>query len=130
MNIASLKFGLTIFLSFSLLACGGVKDEKMGLDERIAEYGYRPGENVDQIQAYRISDWTYLDDHHFMFSNGLSDHYLISLKNACGELRSSETLAFKTRTSTLTKFDVVIVPQSGVDKRCSIESISRLTPAD
>ncbi|MBW2941893.1 DUF6491 family protein [Zhongshania aquimaris] len=130
MNITSLKVGLTIFLSFSLLACGGVKDEQMGLDERIAEYGYRPGENIDQIQAYRISDWTYLDDHHLMFSNGLSDHYLISLKNACSELRSSETLAFKTRTSTLTKFDVVIVPQSGVNKRCSIESISRLTPTD
>lgn len=130
MNTAIIKFNVLILLSFFLLACGNVKDEKMGLDERLAEYGYRPGENVTQIQSYRITDWTYLDSQHLMFSNGISEHYLISLKNRCSGLSSTEAVLFETRTNVLTKFDEVIVPASGVPTHCSIESISRLTPAE
>lgn len=125
-----IKSNLLILMAFSLLACGGVKEDAKGLDERLADYGFRPGENIDQIQSYRISDWTYLDNRHFMFSNGISEHYLISLKNRCDQLRSTEALVFKTRTNTLTKFDEIIVPEAGVSKRCSIESISKLDRAE
>lgn len=126
MNKIMIKFNIVILLGFTLIACGSVKDDEMGLDERLAEYGYRPGENVDQIQSYRISDWTYLDSQHIMFSNGLAEQYLVSLKTNCRQLQSSETLLFKTRNSALSKFDEVIVPESGVSKHCSIESISKL----
>ena len=125
-----IKSNLLILMAFSLLACGGVKEDAKGLDERLADYGFRPGENIDQIQSYRISDWTYLDNRHFMVSNCISEHYLISLKNRCDQLRSTEALVFKTRTNTLTKFDEIIVPETGVSKRCSIESISKLDRAE
>ena len=130
MNRTVIKFNVLILLCFSLLACTAVIDDAKGLDERLAEYGYRPGQNVDQIQSHQIADWTYLDSRHLMFSNGVAEHYLISLQRPCTALRGSEVLLFKTRTNSLSKFDELVVPEGGVAKHCSIESMSRLIRAE
>tara|TARA_R110001592_G_scaffold97408_2_gene279003 strand:+ start:4056 stop:4448 length:393 start_codon:yes stop_codon:yes gene_type:complete len=130
MNRTIIKLNVLILLGFSLLACTAVIEDAKGLDERLAEYGYRPGQNVDQIQSYQITDWTYLDSRHLMFSNGLTEHYLISLQGPCAALRGSEILLFKTRTNSLSKFDELVVPEDGVAKHCSIESMSRLIRAE
>jgi hypothetical protein len=65
-----------------------------------------------------------------MFSNGVAEHFLISLQLPCIALRDSEILLFKTRTNSLGKFDEIVVSQDGVTKYCSIEAISRLIRAE
>ncbi|MDF1691841.1 MAG: DUF6491 family protein [Zhongshania sp.] len=120
-----IKFGVALCVLASVVACSTVKDER-GLDERLAESGYRPGESIDRISSYRISDWTYLDDRHLIFSNGISEHYLVSLNRPCADLRGSQQLAFKTRTNILTRFDEVLVPSDGLPIRCGIEAISKV----
>jgi hypothetical protein len=130
MNRVIIKFTVLILVSFALLACTALIDDAEGLDERLAEYGYRPGQNVDQIQSYQIVDWTYLNSRHLMFSNSVAEYFLISLQLPCIALRDSEVLLFKTRTNSLGKFDELVVSDDGVAKHYSIEAISRLIRAD
>ncbi len=119
---------LIVFLAAGLAACAAAAPEKPALtrDEQLANLGYRPGEQIDRLSQYRISDWNYLDNKHFLFSSGPTHAYLISLKSPCTELRSVENIAFRTRTESLTPFDDIIVPTSGVPRYCAIESIQKL----
>ena len=53
MNLQYIKIGLAQILAVSLIGCALVKDEP-ALDERLAEYGYRPGESVEAVDDCAI----------------------------------------------------------------------------
>ncbi|WP_373077723.1 DUF6491 family protein [Zhongshania sp.] len=129
MNFQGVKLGLVQILAVSLVACAVVKDEP-ALDERLAEYGYRPGESVDGVADYQVSDWQYLDDRHLIFSNSNAEHYLLSLRKNCTALRSAEQLAFKPISGTLTRIDDVVVSNSEELAHCEIETISNVYPSE
>ncbi len=129
MNFQGVKLGLVQILAVSLIACAMVKDEP-ALDERLAEYGYRPGESVDGVADYQVSDWQYLDDRHLIFSNSNAEHYLLSLRKNCAALRSAEQLAFKPISDALTRVDDVIASSSEALSHCAIETISKVYPSE
>lgn len=129
MNLQYIKIGLAQILAVSLIGCALVKDEP-ALDERLAEYGYRPGESVEAVDAYQVADWQYLDDRHLIFSNNNAEHYLLSLRKNCTALRSAEQLAFKPISDALTRIDDVIASNSEALSRCAIETISIVYPSE
>jgi hypothetical protein len=129
MNLQYIKIGLAQILAVSLIGCALVKDEP-ALDERLAEYGYRPGESVEAVDDYQVTDWQYLDDRHLIFSNNNAEHYLLSLRKNCTALRSAEQLAFKPISDALTRIDDVIASNSEALNRCAIETISMVYPSE
>ena len=129
MKIRRIKIGFAQLVAVSLIGCAMVQDEP-ALDERLAEYGYRPGESVDSVDSYQVSDWEYLDDRHLVFSNGEAEHYLLSLRANCSALRSAEKLEFKPISDALTRVDDVIVSNSEALARCTIETISKVYPSE
>jgi hypothetical protein len=129
MNLQYIKIGLAQILAVSLIGCALVKDEP-ALDERLAEYGYRPGESVEAVDDYQVTDWKYLDDRHLIFSNNNAEHYLLSLRKNCTALRSAEQLAFKPISDALTRIDDVIASNSEALNRCAIETISMVYPSE
>ncbi|WP_414729762.1 DUF6491 family protein [Zhongshania aliphaticivorans] len=129
MNLQYIKIGLAQILAVSLIGCALVKDEP-ALDERLAEYGYRPGESVEAVDDYQVADWQYLDDRHLIFSNNNAEHYLLSLRKNCTALRSAEQLAFKPISDALTRIDDVIASNSEALSRCAIETISMVYPSE
>ncbi|MFT4920288.1 MAG: hypothetical protein ACI8RU_002923 [Zhongshania aliphaticivorans] len=129
MNLQYIKIGLAQILAVSLIGCALVKDEP-ALDERLAEYGYRPGESVEAVDDYQVTDWQYLDDRHLIFSNNNAEHYLLSLRKNCTALRSAEQLAFKPISDALTRIDDVIASNSEMLSRCAIETISMVYPSE
>jgi hypothetical protein len=96
----------------------------------LAEYGYRPGESVEAVDDYQVTDWQYLDDRHLIFSNNNAEHYLLSLRKNCIALRSAEQLAFKPISDALTRIDDVIASNSEALNRCAIETISMVYPSE
>ena len=129
MKLHGIKIALAQILAVSLIGCAMVKDEP-ALDERLAEYGYRPGESVEAVDTYQVADWQYLDDRHLIFSNSNAEHYLLSLRKNCIALRSAEQLAFKPISDALTRIDDVIVSNSEELARCEIETISKVYPSE
>lgn len=126
------RFLLISIMAAAVTGCATSMPEKAPatLDEELANLGYRPGEEIDRLSQYRISNWTYIDRQHFLFSSGPTHAYLISLKTPCSELSSVENLAFRTRTESLTPFDQIIVSTSATPRYCAIDNIQKLYRED
>jgi len=113
---------------FGLVACAGTPDEGgMSLELQLEQKGYAIGEPVDRIHNYRLNGWNDVDRYNVIIRTGPSDRYLVSLKNPCDGLRSAQSIAFKTTTGSLTKFDSLQVRGSpGFVERCLIDSLHKL----
>ncbi len=128
MKLRMIKACFVQLAVLSLFACAVVNDEP-ALDERLAEYGYRPGENVEKVDSYQVGDWQYLDERHLIFGNG-EDHYLLSLNANCPALQSAEHLAFKPRSAALRRLDDAIFTSATTLAHCEIEAISKVYPSE
>lgn len=95
--------------------------------EVMADRGYAIGEAVQEIRDYQINGWNSVDDRHLILNSGPSRDYLISLKNYCTGLTSTENLRFTTTAGTLTRLDKVVVDEMAVPSQCLIDKIETLT---
>jgi hypothetical protein len=129
MKLKLIKACFIYLVALSLFACAVVSDEP-ALDERLAEYGYRPGESIEQLDSYQVADWQYLDDRHLLFSNGEAEYYLLSFRASCSMLRSADRLAFKPQSAGLSRFDSAILSNATALAHCEIEAISMVYPSE
>jgi len=110
-----------------LVACAGTTSPQPTLEQKLAAKNYRLGEPVERILQYRLDGWAYLDREHVIMQTAPSTYYLVSLRGPCTGLSSAEVIAFTTTTSQLTRFDKLLVRNSGrmIDK-CYIDSLHKL----
>ena len=86
-------------------------------------------QKVDQIWQYRIDGYQTIDDQAVIMTNGSNEKYLVELGFPCQGLSTSWNIGFTTTTSSLTRFDKLIVPGTmGQPGGCAIESIMKLEP--
>jgi hypothetical protein len=124
---ASLKWLLTVPLTGVLLGCATSAEAPLTLYQMLDERELRLAEPVDRIYDYRISGWNYLDREHLILLDGASRKYLVTLKNPCHGLQSSEVIAHTSTVSTLTTFDKFLVRDvGGIVDQCYIQSLHRL----
>jgi len=121
---------LTI-MAFGLSACASGQLNTMGLYERLEARNYVLAEPVNRISYHRINGWSELDDRHVIISAGVSDHYLLTLRNSCRDLNSSMDIGFSATVGNLTTADKLIVKgPGGFLDYCYISTITRLKKAD
>lgn len=97
-------------------------------NEKLSKLGYEQGEKVDRVEHYRVNGWNYIDDRHIVIYAGPGDRFLITTLIDCRDLSSTENIGFTTTTSSLTKFDKLIVRGAGgIVQNCPITQINALT---
>ncbi len=96
--------------------------------DKLEKRNFEVGQPVDRIQNYRINGWNSIDRRNLIFNAGASRNFLITLRNPCDGLRSSETLAFSSTVNSVTNKDRVVVRGSGgFIERCLIDEMYELT---
>lgn len=120
-------FALSNFVLSSIVHAETYKD----LGAKLSELGYEQGEKVDRIEHYRVNGWNYIDDQHIVIYAGPGNRFLITTLNDCRDLSSTENIGFTTTTSSLTKFDKLVVRGAGgMVQNCPITQINALTKTD
>ena len=107
--------------------------------EQLAESkGYTLGASVDYIQNYKLDGWNYLNAQAIIMRSSPSERYLITLRDYCPELSSTEAIAStSTNNSMRARFDAIIVRfnNSGSltsmsnTRKCYIDKIYKMTKA-
>ncbi len=125
------KLFVTALMSLLLVACssGPIKSVE-NLDQRLSEMGYESRKSVTRISNYRIHGWRHVTDRAAMISTSPKKHYLITFAITCPELRTANAIAVKTGLSTLTRHDQIIVRSSPGVRRCQIDDLFELVPAE
>lgn len=102
-------------------------DETATLEARLSKLGYTQGEPLESISDYRVDGWNYIDDKHVMIYTRVSKRTLLTLLSDCPELSGVEHIGFSTTATKLTKFDKIVVRDSGGIRRdCQINAIHQL----
>ena len=96
----------------SLASCATTPGEEVTLEEKLAAQGFVMGEQIRSIRSWKLENWTYVDDYHFIMHSGGRDRYLISLHTPSTELRYAVFLGFSKTAGSLTDMDQVIVRYS------------------
>ncbi|WP_028080398.1 DUF6491 family protein [Solimonas soli] len=96
------------------------------LDDKLAERGYKLGGDIDRIQNWSIDGWSYIDDEHVVFNAGPSRDYLVTVLMPCNGLSSANTIGFSTTVSAVTKFDKLVVRNTGFTDQCPIRELHEL----
>lgn len=97
------------------------------LSVKLGELGYAQGATVDRVEHYRVNGWNYIDDRHIVVYAGPSSRFLITTMSDCRDLSSTENIGFTTTTTSLTKFDKLIVRGvDGIMQHCPITQINTL----
>jgi hypothetical protein len=87
-------------------------------------------QKIDEIWQYRIDGYQTIDDQAVIMTNGAHEKYLVELGFPCEGLSTSWNIGFTTTTSSLTRFDKLIVPGTiGHPGGCPIQSLMKLEPA-
>jgi len=108
--------------------CAGKSTQPIPLDKKLSQRGYVVDTPVRKILEYRINGWNSIDRLHLIITSGVSDHYLVTLRNPCDELSSAETIAFSTTVGNLTDMDKLLVRGHGnFLQRCYIKTIHTLS---
>ena len=82
---------------------------------------------VKSIKNYRIDGWNYLSSRALIINAGVRERYLLTLRFPCHGLRNSTLIATTSTSSSLTKFESVIVRQTGTGaQKCPIENLYKL----
>jgi hypothetical protein len=125
---------LPALLTLGISACATGPAEPESLADKLKARNYIFGEPVERIRNHRINGWNRIDDRHVIIKAGVSDDYLLVLRNPCMNLSSAMELAFTSTAGALTEFDKLMVSGPGgyVD-RCYIHEmykINRIEMAD
>ena len=106
-------------------------DPAKNFDTKLSKLGYEQGEMVDRVDHYRVQGWNYIDDRHIVIYAGPSKRFLITTLIDCRDLSSAENIGFTTTTSSLTKFDKLIVRGvGGIVQDCPITQINALVKTE
>ena len=117
--------------AIGLMACASTPVSQPTLEQKLAAKNYRLGAPVERIQRYRLDGWNYLDREHVIMQTEPSTYYLVSLRNTCHDLATTEHIAFTTTTGQLTRFDKLLVRGPGrTIQRCYIEALNKLEKTD
>lgn len=127
-----------IIIALTSFSCTGVAfsglahaEPTQNLSGRLNKLGYEQGEIVDRVEHYRVNGWNYIDDQHIVIYAGPGNRFLITTLNYCRDLSSAENIGFTTTTSSLTKFDKLVVRGAGgIVQNCSITEIRTLTKTE
>jgi len=125
------SLAITAVLLMTIAGCTSqpYTDEKV--TQTLAEKSLTKGETVDEIRNYQVKSWQYVDSRHIILEARVKDFYLISLRVPCVELSSALRIGFTSRQSTLTKFESIIVHQTGSGVRnCPIDDMTQLVSTD
>jgi hypothetical protein len=96
------------------------------LDELLADRGYKLGSDTDRIVNWNIDGWNYVDDGHVVFTAGPSRDYLVTVDTPCSGLRQANTIGFTSTINTVTKFDKLVVRNTGFTDQCPIRELHEL----
>jgi len=122
----------TITTSFIVLwvmaGCAANSTQPIPLNKKLSQRGYVVGTPVKRIRDYQINGWNSIDRLHLIITAGVSERYLVTLRNACDGLRSAEVIVFKTTAGNLSRLDKLLVRgQGGFLERCYIDTIHTLS---
>ena len=131
MNRSSFGPTLRAALSMVLLAaCASApssgKTKVKTLDEKLAAHGYKLDDSVERIVNWNIDGWNYIDESHVVFTAGPSRDYLVTVVPPCSGLSSANTIGFTSTVSTVTRFDKLIVRNTGFTDQCPISELHEL----
>lgn len=124
------KLAILLLLAPLVLAgCAGSQEQAASLEDKLASKGYILGEQLSDIRGWRLNGWIYVDDEHFIMRSGVRDHYLVTLKTPCFDLKSAISLSFTTTAASLTDKDRVAIYSrpTGGREIYLIESLHRLS---
>ena len=128
MNINKSVLAIAVTVSMAACASTGQQDT---IAQKLQQRGYVQGEQIEDIQNYRLSGWHYVDDEHLIVETEPSRDYLITLRFPCHELMGVEDIGFSNTVGRLTKFDSVVVKShTGMQRECAIESLYKLESTD
>ncbi len=114
-------------LTIVLTACAISPETPLTLEQKLEARNYSVGEEVKRIRNYRINGWNYLDSKHVVMTAGVSDHYLVTLRNRCNELSSATNIAFTTTVGSLSVHDKILVKGlTNFIDHCFIQSLNKL----
>jgi hypothetical protein len=122
----------SIWLAGSLLVallsgCATQPAEPESLDQMLKARNYVFGERVDRIRNSRISGWNALDDRNVIITAGVSDRYLVTLRNRCYGLDSAHQLSFTISPGGLSRFDkLTVIGFGAIEDTCFIEAIYKV----
>lgn len=121
-----------LLLSNILLLSSIVRaDTEKNLSTKLGELGYEQGESVDRVEHYRVNGWNYIDDQHIVIYAGPGSRFLITTLNLCRDLSTAENIGFTTTSSSVTKFDKLVVRGvGGIPQNCPITQINKLTKTE
>lgn len=133
---------LTLLLSMlALLACSTQEtnrngDESTSRKERsnekvqstLEEMDLETHGKVDRISSFRIESWRYIDDFHLIIEAARKEQYLVEFRQPCFGLSSAFQIGFTESVGGLTKFDRILVSNTGArgNEVCHISEIVRL----
>ncbi len=60
------------------------------------------------IPRYRINGWRAIDDENIVVTAGVNDRYLVVLQSPCFDIENAFSIAFRTPTSRVDRFDRII----------------------
>lgn len=116
-----------------LMACSQTieRDRDTTLAGTLDEMHLSKGEKVERIRDYRVDSWRYVDQYNLIIEAGKNEHYLVSLRVPCPELRNQFQIGFTSSTGTLDKFENIVVKDrlSGT-RECGISDIVKLEAID
>ena len=130
MKIFNTTLALAV-MAFGLSACATGPYEPESLDQKLEARNLVLDQPVNRIRYHSINGWSEVDDWHVIINAGVSDRYLLTLRNSCRELDTSMDIGFSSTVGALTTADKLIVKGPGgfVDY-CYISTITRLKKAD
>ncbi|WP_339673612.1 DUF6491 family protein [Dasania marina] len=118
---------ITLLALFLVSACSTTPPLlALSPEQAAAKRGYAIVKAVKQVQDYRLSGWSYIDQQNLVMYSSPKRHYLLTLKQRCHDLRSIDNIALDTRTGVLMAgLDAIkILPRHGVVLQpCYIEGI-------
>lgn len=118
---------LVLLGSAGLAACAARPSaEAQGLEQKLAQQGYRLNGSVARVQNYSIDGWHFVDDTHLVFSAGPSRDFLITTLTPCSSLRGADQIGFTSTGTEVTTFDKIVVRAIGFTDQCPIKSIDEL----
>lgn len=118
---------LGLLASVMLAACASSpSSQPKSLDDKLAERGYKQGGAVERIVNWNIDGWSYIDDEHVVFSAGPARDYLVTVLVPCNGLSSANTIGFSSTINAVTKFDKLVVRNSGFTDQCQIRELHEL----
>ncbi|MGH8447489.1 MAG: DUF6491 family protein [Solimonas sp.] len=96
------------------------------LEQKLADKGYKLGDKVDRILNWRVDGWGYIDEGNVVFNAGPSRDYLVTVMTPCRGSATASVIAFTSVNSEITKFDKLIVRDSGFSDSCPITELHEL----